>query len=240
MNIEPQALENLFEIQQCMLASAKAKRALEELPQRQTILQLRQKKAQVEQKKKQVEALLAQAKQELSRISDDDERMANRQVDKQKEIENASASGNFRAVENLSKELDTIAKKRTTLSQKNDAAVAQLEKVESVNKQVLAALASLAANEEKEIASFQQQGGKLQKEIAENDAHIKALSAGVPANVLAEFKKIATRTGGVALGKLSEGRCGCCRASIDAAHLAQMRTQAPLSTCPSCRRLLVI
>ena len=128
----PETIDDLLELQQCMLARTQAQRQLDELPQRQEILRLRQKKAQIEAKAQQVEALLQQARQELSRISDDDERMDARQKEKQKEIEHASASGNFRAVENLSKELDTIAKKRVTLSQKNDAAVAQREKSDQV------------------------------------------------------------------------------------------------------------
>ena len=111
----PETIDDLLELQQCMLARTQAQRQLDELPQRQEILRLRQKKAQIEAKAQQVEALLQQARQELSRISDDDERMDARQKEKQKEIEHASASGNFRAVENLSKELDTIAKKRVTL-----------------------------------------------------------------------------------------------------------------------------
>ena len=236
----PETIDDLLELQQCMLARTQAQRQLDELPQRQEILRLRQKKAQIEAKAQQVEALLQQARQELSRISDDDERMDARKKEKQKEIEHASASGNFRAVENLSKELDTIAKKRVTLSQKNDAAVAQLEKIDQVKKQVEAALSSVAASEAKEIASFQEQGGALQREIAQQNAAIEQLSAHVPANVLAEFKKVALRSGGVALGKYVDGRCGCCRASIDSAHLAQLRTQAPLATCPSCKRLLVV
>lgn len=240
MFASPEALEDLLELQQCMLARSRAQKKLQELPQRQEIVRLRQKKAQVEAKLQQVDALLQQAHQEIRRISDDDERMANRQKEKQREIENASASGNFRAVENLSKELDTLARKRAGFSQKNDAAVAQLEKVNQVKNQVDAALKSIATSEEKEIAAFQEQGGALQRQIAQQEACIKRLSAGIPADVYAEFKKIAARSGGVALGKYADGRCGCCRAAIDAAHLAQMRAQAPLAQCPSCKRLLIV
>lgn len=236
----PETIQDLRDLQQCLLAVGQTQRKLDELPQRQEILRLRQKKAQIEEKAEAVDALLSKAKQDLSRISDDDERMGARQVEKQNEIENASASGNFRAVGNLSKELDTIAKKRAALSEKSDACMAQLEKVKQVKKQVDAALASVNAAEEKEIASFRQQGGALQKEIAHQNACIEQISARIPDQVLAEFKKIAARSGGVALGEYADGRCGCCRASIDSAHLAHLRSQAPLATCPSCKRLLVI
>ena len=71
----PETIDDLLELQQCMLARTQAQRQLDELPQRQEILRLRQKKAQIEAKSQQVETLLQQARQELSRISDDDERM---------------------------------------------------------------------------------------------------------------------------------------------------------------------
>ena len=80
----PETIDDLLELQQCMLARTQAQRQLDELPQRQEILRLRQKKAQIEAKAQQVEALLQQARQELSRISDDDERMDARQKEKQK------------------------------------------------------------------------------------------------------------------------------------------------------------
>ena len=240
MYASPEAIEDLLELQQCMLARTQAQNQLKELPQRQVILQLREKKAQIQAKAQQVDELLQKARQELHRISNDDERMAARQQEKQQEIENASAAGNFRAVENLSKELDTVAKKRSALSQKNDAAVAQLEKVKQVKEQVEAALSTLDAIEAQVIASFQQEGGALQREIAQQEALIKSISGGIPEDVLAAFNQAAARCGGVALGKYADGRCGCCRAVIDAAHLAQLRTQAPLAICPSCKRLLVV
>ncbi len=238
MYASPEAIEELFELQHCLLTRAKAEKQFKELPQRQVILQLREKKAHVEEKAQQVEALLRQAQQELHRILDEDERMANRQKEKQRDIENAS--GNYRAVENLSKELDTLAKKRVALSQKNDAAVAQLEKVNHVKSQVEATLSTLEAKEAQEIKTFQEQGGALQKQIAQLDVEIQQLSADIPGDVLAEFNRIALRSGGVALGRYEDGRCGCCRSAIDSAHLSQMKTQAPLAPCPSCKRLLLV
>lgn len=238
MYASPEAIEDLFDLQQLILERTKAEKQFKELPQRVAILQLREKKTQIQAKAQQVEELLKQAQQALRRIMDEDESMANRQKAKQEEIE--KGAGNFRAVENLSKELDTIAKKRAALSKKNDAAVAQLEKVKQVQAQVVAALNQLEAKETQEIKSFQAQGGALQKQLAQLEAQIKEVSANIPADVLREFNKIASHNGGVAVGKYADGRCGCCRSVIDAAHLAQLKTQAPLGVCPSCKRLLIV
>lgn len=238
MYVSPEAIDDLFELQVLILQRTKTEKQFKELPQRQAILQLREKKAQIQAKAQQVDELLKQAQQALRRILDEDESMANRQKAKQEEIE--KGAGNFRAVENLSKELDTIAKKRAALSDKNDEAVAQLEKVKAVQAQVNEALAQLEEKEAQEIKSFQQQGGALQKLLAQLEVEIKETSASIPADVLSEFNKIASRNGGVAVGKYTDGRCGCCRSAIDAAHLAQLKSQAPLGVCPSCKRLLIV
>ena len=238
MYVSPEAIDDLFELQVLILQRTKTEKQFKELPQRQAILQLREKKAQIQAKAQQVDELLKQAQQALRRILDEDESMANRQKVKQEEIE--KGAGNFRAVENLSKELDTIAKKRAALSDKNDEAVAQLEKVKAVQAQVNEALAQLEEKEAQEIKSFQQQGGALQKLLAQLEVEIKETSASIPADVLSEFNKIASRNGGVAVGKYTDGRCGCCRSAIDAAHLAQLKSQAPLGVCPSCKRLLIV
>lgn len=235
-----ETIQNLENMQQAMLARTKAQTKLDTLPQRQEILHLRQKKAQIEEKAEQVNALLQKAHQELTRITSDDERMSARQNEKQQEIENASAAGNFRAVENLSKELETVAQKREALIKKNDAACAQLEKVETLKAHINAALAAVQEKEQASVASFQSQGGALQSEIARYNAFIEQARSALPSDIYEQFQNIAKRSGGVAIGKLENGRCGCCRVSIDEAHLISLRSQAPLATCPACKRLLVI
>lgn len=45
---------------------------------------------------------------------------------------------------------------------------------------------------------------------------------------------------GVAIGVLDGNRCGACRTVIDGGRLIDLRNQAPLGMCPSCKRLLVI
>ena len=54
------------------------------------------------------------------------------------------------------------------------------------------------------------------------------------------YHRTAARTGGVAVGLLTEGRCGVCRTVIDGGRLIDLKAEAPLGTCPHCKRLLVV
>ena len=63
MYASPEAIEDLLELQQCMLARTQAQNQLKELPQRQVILQLREKKVQIQAKAQQVDELLQKDRQ---------------------------------------------------------------------------------------------------------------------------------------------------------------------------------
>ena len=237
MNATQEQLGDLLELQAVSIRRAQAKKEFDELPQRQAILQLRQKREEITKKQEQVQTLLKQAQAEVTKISDEDERLAEKQRTKQAEIE--SGSGNFRAVESLSKELNALSKQRAGLSAKSDAAIAQLGKVKGLAQQIETALKALDEKEAGEVDSFKQQGTALQKEIAQLDAEAAELLAALPSDIAEEFKKL-VQSKGVAVGKFANGRCGCCRSQIDSAHLGALKAQAPLGVCPFCKRMLVL
>ena len=61
----------------------------------------------------------------------------------------------------------------------------------------------------------------------------------VSPQLLDVYNRTAARSG-VAIGVLDGNRCGACRTVIDGGRLIDLRNQAPLGMCPSCKRLLVI
>jgi len=54
------------------------------------------------------------------------------------------------------------------------------------------------------------------------------------------YATIAARSGGVGAGELIDGSCSACRIALAHADLDELLKGPPVSTCPSCRRLLVI
>ena len=102
------------------------------------------------------------------------------------------------------------------------------------------ALAEIEKQEKAAIASFQQEGGALQADIGRMTAHRETLSAELSDELRDAYDRTAARTGGVAVGLLTEGRCGVCRTVIDGGRLIDLKAEAPLGTCPHCKRLLVV
>ena len=202
-------LTNLLRMQQIDLDLMKAKKKLEELPQRATILAARQKKRAIEQKRDQVAELRAQADAKASKLEAEDAEIAEKQ-------------------------------RRNTLEEELTKLGEELAKIEGVQGQVSRALAELEKQEAAAIASFQREGGALQAEIARMSADREGMSAELSPELRDTYHRTAARTGGVAVGLLTEGRCGVCRTVIDGGRLIDLKAEAPLGTCPHCKRLLVV
>lgn len=231
-------LTNLLRMQQIDLDLMKAKKKLEELPQRATILAARQKKRTIEQKRDQVAEMRARAEGMAAKLEAEDAELAEKQRRVQEAID--GSLGNYRNVEAHTKELNGFAKRRNALEVELTRLGEELAKIEGVQSQVSQALAEVDKQEAAAIVSFQREGGALQAEIARMSADREGMSAELSPELRDTYNRTASRTGGVAVGLLTEGRCGVCRTVIDGGRLIDLRAEAPLGTCPHCKRLLVV
>ena len=231
-------LTNLLRMQQIDLDLMKAKKKLEELPQRATILAARQKKRTIEQKRDQLAEMRAQAEAKASKLEAEDAELAEKQRRVQEAID--GSRGDYRNVEAHSKELGGFAKRRNTLEGELTRLGEELAKIEGVQSQVSQALAEVDKQEAAAIVSFQRECGALQAEIARMSADREGMSAELSPELRDTYNRTASRTGGVAVGLLTEGRCGVCRTVIDGGRLIDLKAEAPLGTCPHCKRLLVV
>ena len=102
------------------------------------------------------------------------------------------------------------------------------------------ALAELDAKERDLIASFQKVGGSLRAAIEEGEKARVSLAEQVDGELLKVYEKTRSACGGVALSEVHEGACSACRNTFDSSRMSKIRSQAPLATCPVCRRLLIV
>lgn len=231
-------LIGLINLQQIDLELRRQRKEFEELPQRQAILDARERRSSVEQKQAKVAELKKAASSRLARIEGEDAVLSRKAAEVQEAID--AAGGDYRNVEARTKELAGIAKRRATLEEEHAKADADLSKIADVEAQISQALAQIDAAEARAIASFQKEGGALRDAMAEFEARRRAVAGEIDAALIELYDKTAARAGGVAIGRLRDGRCGVCRATIEGGRLIDLKAQAPLGVCPSCRRLLVI
>lgn len=226
-------IEGLFELQRIDLEIKRLSKELDELPQRGIIVAARDKKTAIEAKSEQVAELKRATTKKITRIDDEDASLA------KKEAAIDAAHGDFRNVEARTKELAGIVRRRATIAEDRAAVAAELDKISTMEAQISLALEEIGAKEQEAIDSFQKQGGDLKLAIAKLEAARGQVETKVSPQLLDVYNRTAARSG-VAIGVLDGNRCGACRTVIDGGRLIDLRNQAPLGMCPSCKRLLVI
>ena len=238
MECPAETLELLEDLQAVDFRILNLKRTFDTLPQRQSILTMRQNLADVRERKESVMELVAKARAKVTAAKDEDARVAVKEEAVSALLKD-KATG-YREAEARTKELAGYAKRRETIAHSLKGLQAELDKVLAVEAKIDDALIRLEAAEAAEVASFKQQGGDLMAKIAAAKSERAALAPKVDGETLSLYEKTAARCGGVALAHLKGSSCSVCRATIDQARLQQCRREAPLSVCPLCHRLLVI
>ena len=231
-------IDSLFELQRIDLEIMRRTKELDELPQRGIIVAAREKRGAIEAQSAKVAEVKRATSRKITRIDDEDASLAKKEAGVQAAID--AAHGDFRNVEARTKELAGIVRRRGTLAEDRAAVQAELDKIGNIEAQITLALEEVSAKEQEAIDSFQKQGGDLKLAIAKLEASRNQLVGKIDAELVKAYDRTSVRAGGVAIGALDGNRCGVCRVTIDSGRLIDLRAQAPLGTCPSCKRLLII
>ena len=238
MQVEYQDLDALFEIQRIDLQIMQKKKARGELPQRIEVVKVRKKRDEIAPKLDKVLGLQTAKEAEKTKIEDEDRSLVERQERAQADIE--AAGTDYRSIESHSRDLDGIVKRRVTLEESLSALNAELDKIKAVRQQIEDALALCDQREEALRAAYQEQDDDLVDQVRKLLARRAELEKTIPADLLKLYEATAAKTGGVALGKLEDATCGVCRTTVEGGRLIELKAQAPLGTCPNCKRLLIV
>lgn len=238
MQAKREDLAAMLQLQKVDLDILQARKKLDELPQRAKLEALASKHSQLDAKKEQVDAIKEKAESEVAKLEGEDNMLAEKQHHAQELID--MAGQDYRMVESHSRELESFAKRRDTINDKLGKLAEELEKVASLEKQIADALAVVTKDEDELNASYESESSVLREQLSTLEAQHDERAAGIPADLMKLYERAAKRAGGVAIGVLDDNRCGVCRTPIDGGRLIELRSQAPLGECPSCRRLLVI
>lgn len=80
----------------------------------------------------------------------------------------------------------------------------------------------------------------LMAEIAELEVRAERQRDPLPTDLLARYDDARGRFGGGAVGQLDDVRCTACGISLSYADVNALVEGPPLTTCPSCQRLMVV
>ncbi len=238
MQATSEQILGLTKLQHVDLSIARLDRRLDELPQKQAILEARAKRSAILQKRSALADARESAALQLESLRAQDEAESRKAELAQRAIE--AASGDYRTVSFRSAELDDAARRREELEGRMQAARGRLDEISDVEGQVEAMLARLDEREKELVGQYRREGGAILSEKAAFEEERRGLAAIVGADLMGRYERVAKAKQGVALCHLVDGACNTCRARIDPSRVLVLRSEYPLSVCPHCGRLMVV
>ena len=238
MEATSQQLMALMKLQHIDLECARLNKELDQLPQKQQILDVRAKKATVQQKMQAVESMRKDAETKLACAQGEDADIERRMSLAQSLINQASED--YRLVSSHTKELEGFAERRELLAEEILGLFAKLEQISQVEGQIAGMTAQLETKEQALIESYRKDGGEILRAVGAFEPERAQLRQLIGEDLTDRYDRIAKSKQGVALCSLSENACNTCRSKFDPSRVLALRQEAPLTICPQCGRLMVV
>lgn len=147
---------------------------------------------------------------------------------------------NAREMKAVEAEIETTIRR---ISEHEDLMLEALESTEQLDGQLdeLKAERGRQSEHAEQLAVDRDAAAKgILAEQAELQVQRDQQAAGLPDELLSMYDKASTRPGGTAVGKLEGNACTACRIEMSMADVGELYAGPPLTTCPQCRRLLVV
>jgi hypothetical protein len=231
--------EALIALAEHDLEIARAHKALDELPEKRAILQLRHRLEEIDAVRAKAEAYCQTAERMVARSTDETDALSAKMEAEQSKVLSGEVT-NPKELQSLTRELDALARKKNALEsdtialmEKAEAGAAQLAKVD-------ATLAEGRAKEQDLIERFKQKGGSLQTEIERLRSERAAIVGRIGEGLVERYEALRTAKHGIAVGVLESGMCSACRTELPAERAQSLQEGPPIGECPNCRRILIV
>lgn len=231
--------EALIALMEQDLEIARAEKALDELPEKRAVLQLRKRLREIEAVRDKAAAYCHKIDAMIARSADDAASIQTKIDAEQAKVLSGEVT-NPKELQNLTRELDSLKRRKDAIEyeelgmmEKAEAGKAQLDKV-------AAALAEGAAKEAALIDEFKAKGGELQTEIVRLRESREKLAQQLPAGLRAQYESLRESKHGIAVGMLKGDLCSACRTQIPAHEAQALHAGPEVAECPNCRRILIV
>lgn len=146
-----------------------------------------------------------------------------------------------RELQAMAADVDALKKRASELEDKVIELLEEREPLDKLVGELDERLALLASERDAALAELAVAEAQVDSQLAQLEARRPSLAGAVPADLLGTYERLRARLGGVAVARLSGGRCDGCHLSLPAVELDRIRHQAggQLENCEQCGRILV-
>jgi predicted nucleic acid-binding Zn-ribbon protein len=227
----------LLALQDLDIEIMRAKKRLDELPEKREILTLRQKTRDVTDLHGRADLLVKKLAADLKAHQDEISTLTEKIAVEQAKV---MATTDHRAVQSITREMDGLKRRQDKMEMESLQLMERIDKAGAQMDKIDTALAQLADKDAHLVKRFQTVGGALQADIADMEHRRDETAASLNPDTLARYEKIRESKGGVGVGRLEGEACSACRMSLPAERLRELQSGDDVSVCPQCRRLIVV
>lgn len=228
---------SLLALQDLDIEIMRAKKRLEELPEKREILGVRHKSREVADLHGKAELLLRKLNSDLKAHQDEIAGLTDKIAVEQVKV---ASTSDHRTAQSITREMDSLRRRQDKLEMESLQIMERIDKAAAQTKKIEEALEQLSQKDAALCDRFKQVGRALQHEIAQMEKKRAETEKLIDADVLARYEQIRENKGGVGVGRLEGDTCSACRMSLPAERVRELEAGDDISMCPQCRRLIVV
>lgn len=240
LNADPAAQQLLLELVDHDTRLAQLAHRLRTLPEAARQAELEQRAAQVRDQLVAAETIAADFRRDLERAEADVAQVRERE-ERDRELLQSGSIGDPRQLQSIQSELESLARRKSTLEDAELEVMERLEGAEAAVVQLTGDREAVAAELAEATQAASDARSALEQERAAVERQREAASAKVPAELLALYVKAGADHGGIGAAHLHRGRCEGCMLTLTPTELESIKAARPdeVVRCEECRRILV-
>lgn len=228
--------ETLLALSDIDLSILRLQKQLDELPQKQQIIEVRHKNRELATKVEQVNKLAADAARTLKLLTDETAHNEDQIVQAQASLDKSSE---YRETTSLAAEMDMLAGRKNKLEEDSLIQLEKQEKIAAVQAQVASAVGMLEAQEQAYTDEYRKAGGSLKQKISDLEHARTALVSSLPAELARRYTKALENKNGIGAAQLSGNQCSGCHSTLSEGQIAKLQEGLQVGECPNCNRPIV-
>lgn len=232
-------LDLLLELQATDHRLRKVRHQLEELPEQQLLEEALARVGTLERDHDDVRLELERATARQRQLEREVEVLTQRRDAERARLYDGTV-GNAREMKAVEAEIETTVRR---IDEHEELLLEVLEQVEALQGRAedLVTASEQVRSRATELEQERDEAAKhLLVELGELEADRARRAGGLPEELLSRYEAAAERAGGTGVGKLVDNACTACRLTMSRADVGELLAGPPLTTCPQCRRLLVV
>ena len=232
-------LERLLELQATDHRVRKVQHILDDLPEQQQLLAANERVAELRRQHADLRVELERANAEQRQLERETDVLIERRDVERVRLYDGSVT-NERELKSVQAEVDATVRRIEEHEESMLAVLERLEELENRSSDLLAAADAESQRVAELEVTLDESASEWLAELGELKAQRDRQASELPADLITRYEQAAERGGGTGVGQLDGNACTACRIEMSYADVGELFAGPPLTTCPQCRRLLVV